>query len=415
MNNIIIRPYDHERDLKAIQRSWMEIGWLEDKKKTKKAMGRFASAGPAWVAEFNGEAEAFASALLGDMRYLDETLSFGGVSAVTNSIIVRKQGVASRVTARLLAQLAAEGVLVSGLGIFEQGFYNRLGFGNGSYENRITFDPAALIVEHPFRPPTRLSTADWHMMHDARLKRRRPHGTINLYPPAITRLELALADNIFGLGYFDGPEGELSHHMVLNADDDLEEGPYNVWWMSYQSREQFLELLAVLKSLGDQVGTISMEEPPGIHMQDFIKQPFRSRLLTRKSDHETGIRTRAYWQLRLNDVAGCMAKTHLPHADVHFNLQLSDPIGRYLPDDAPWQGTAGEYLIYLGPNSAAELGHDPALPTLTASINAFTRLWMGIVSATNLAISDSCSAPEDLLAQLDRALCLPIPKPDWDY
>lgn len=415
MTKTVIRPYDPHKDLDAIQRSWVEIGWLEDEKKAKKAMAQFVKAGSAWVAEFNGAAECYAGSMLGDIRYLEETLSFAAVTAVTNSIIVRKQGLASKVTARLIAQDAAEGALVAGLGIFEQGFYNRLGFGNGSYETLITFDPADLLIEAHFRPPARLSRKDWKAIHQSRLIRARPHGTINIYHPAMSKVELVWEENIFGLGYYDGPAGELTHHVILNALDDVEHGPYYVWWISYQTREQFLELMALLKSFGDQIASIGMEEPPGLQMQDLIKQPFKSRRVTRKGNFETGIRARSFWQMRINDVAGCLAKTHLPHADLRFNLRLSDPIGRYLDEDAPWRGTAGDYIIQLGGNSTAVVGQEATLPTLTATVNAFTRLWLGIRSATALSFTDSLSGPQELLTQLDRVFCLPTPKPDWDF
>ena len=30
MSDPIFRPYQHEKDKKAIQRNWVEIGWIED-------------------------------------------------------------------------------------------------------------------------------------------------------------------------------------------------------------------------------------------------------------------------------------------------------------------------------------------------------------------------------------------------
>jgi len=71
--------------------------------------------------------------------------------------------------------------------------------------------------------------------------------------------------------------------------------------------------------------------------------------------------------------------------------------------------------VTLGPSSGAERGTDASLPTLTATVNALTRLWLGVRPATGLAVTDDLSGPLDLLQALDRAICLPEPKPDWDY
>jgi hypothetical protein len=71
--------------------------------------------------------------------------------------------------------------------------------------------------------------------------------------------------------------------------------------------------------------------------------------------------------------------------------------------------------VTLGPECGAERGADPALPTLRASINAFSRAWLGVRSATGLSWTDDLKAPPDLLKELDRVLALPAPASDWDY
>jgi len=72
-------------------------------------------------------------------------------------------------------------------------------------------------------------------------------------------------------------------------------------------------------------------------------------------------------------------------------------------------------VIQLGEESSARQERDEALPTLLASVNAFTRLWLGVRSASVLAWSDDLSGPPELLATLDRTLCLPSPQVDWDF
>jgi len=53
--------------------------------------------------------------------------------------------------------------------------------------------------------------------------------------------------------------------------------------------------------------------------------------------------------------------------------------------------------------------------TATASVGAFSRLWLGARSATCLSWTDEFSGSPDLLAKLDHILCLPSPASDWDY
>ena len=100
---------------------------------------------------------------------------------------------------------------------------------------------------------------------------------------------------------------------------------------------------------------------------------------------------------------------------MRFNLALHDPIERFLDEGAPWRGISGDYVVALGPHSGAELGRDETLPTLTCSVGAFTRLWLGVRPATGLAVTDELEGPEELLRELDGVLRLPEPKLDWDF
>jgi hypothetical protein len=72
-------------------------------------------------------------------------------------------------------------------------------------------------------------------------------------------------------------------------------------------------------------------------------------------------------------------------------------------------------VIDLGRDCHAEPGRDAGLPTLEASIGAFTRLWMGVRTATGLNVTDDLTAPPALLEALDDALLLPQPQNDWDF
>ena len=117
------------------------------------------------------------------------------------------------------------------------------------------------------------------------LARERGHGACNLLPATVTQSQLALTKDGFGLGYHgDGPTGELTHFLWCSGTD--ESGPYTVQTMAYRNRQQFLELLSLLRGLGDQVRLVSMREPRGIQLQDLLAQPFRHRKMTEKSKFE---------------------------------------------------------------------------------------------------------------------------------
>ena len=433
-----IRPYERGRDLKAVQRIWREVGWI-DSEAGARAVADFLATGSCLTAAIDGEAECMAHASPGLMRYanscrnarlntvlrddISEDLPFCAVTAVMTSRIARRLGLALRLTARQVAAAALEGVPLAILGVFDQGFYDRLGFGMGSYESMMRFDPATLRVDVPFRPPKRLEKEDWRAMHGAMMARRRGHGGCVLPEPMLMKAELGLRPNSFGLGY--ETDGALTHFVLLDA-EKTGHGPYRVEMYAYQDGDQLLELLGLLKSLGDQVSLIEMPEPPDIQLERLLNQPFRNRRNTEKSDFAASHQALAWWQLRMLDVAACVERRHWPGEKVRFNLSLSDPIRDYLPE-GHWDGCAGDYWISVGPSSYAESGHREDLPTLHASVGAFSRLWFGVAPATSLAVTDGVRAVEatdpgildvgrgPLLERLDEALCMPSPQLGWDF
>jgi hypothetical protein len=336
------------------------------------------------------------------------------VTAVTTSHVARRQGLAKRLAAESVARDAATGAAVSALGIFDQGYYDKLGYGSGPYEFWHSLDPASLRIPAQARPPKRLSKDDYEAVHASRLNRARGHGSCNLEAAAATRAEMVWADNGFGLGYADGPNGELTHHMWFGG-KSMEHGPLSVWWMAYQTPEQFLELMALLVHLGDNVQLVRLREPATIQIQDLIERPFRKQRTTEKSQYETRTRASAYWQMRVCDLERCVAAARCDGHPVGFNLELSDPIEGLLDPDAPWRGIGGRYVVTLGSEPTVEGGVDRGLPTLTASVGAFTRMWLGVRPPSGLAVTDDLIGPPELLSALDRILQLPTPKPDWDF
>lgn len=376
-------------------------------------MDVYLSESRALVAELNGEAEALAMSVPGRFRYADADLRLSAVTGVTTSRVARKQGFAGRLTAELIAADAADGAEISVLTMFEQGFYDRLGFGSGGYEHIIRFDPADLLVSRKHGVPQRLTAEDGARMHAALLTRKAWHGACTLLPSAVVRAEVGWSENGFGLGYGDEPNGELTHFFWGSAKEG--HGPYDVKYIAYRNHHQLLELLALLKSFNDQVCVVSLIEPPDVQIQDLLRTPFRGRTVTKKSDYEQNCRALAYWQARICDLEGCIAKTVLQGEPVRFNLSLHDPIAGSLSATSAWRGIGGAYVVDLGPSSHVEQGTDDALSTLRASAGAFTRLWLGVRPASGLATTDDLSAPPDLLAALDRLLRLPPPHIGWDF
>ena len=72
-------------------------------------------------------------------------------------------------------------------------------------------------------------------------------------------------------------------------------------------------------------------------------------------------------------------------------------------------------FVTLGPASWAEEGSDSDLPALRCTVNAFTRMWLGVSSPSGLAMTDSIEAPTRLLEALDRLMRLPRPVADWNF
>jgi GNAT superfamily N-acetyltransferase len=406
------RVYDPVRDKAAVHRIFREVGWHREGKE--EMIDLFLEAGRTLVVDIHGEPECVVGTSPGVIRYLREDLPLCAVTSVCTSRIARRQGLGKRLTAEAVAAFALDGALVAALGVFDQGYYDQIGFGTTSYEHVIAFDPQHLNVRVRPRVPRRLTLDDWEAIHASRLVRVRGHGSLNILSPTLTRAEMLEAPNGFGLGYCDGPGGELTHSIWFRA-PDVEYGPYEIKWLVYQTPSQFLELMALIQSLGDQVRLVTMHEPQGIQLQDLLDRPLRRRDMTRGSPYENAVYAFGEFQMRICDLPGCMERARLPWGEVRFNLSLTDPVERLLDAKAPWRGVAGEYMVTLGPSSGAERGRNPALPTLTATVNAFTRMWLGVRPATGLAVTDDLAGPPELLERLDWVLRMPEPKPDFEF
>lgn len=412
---INILKYDRERDYDAVKQIWIDVGWLDadDIEDDEKGLEAMLGCSNAIVFPVDDVAECAVISQHGFMRYLDIDLTLGIIAGVTTGHVARRMGAARKLTADALATLAEEGAEIAALGMFDQGFYDQVGFGTGSYVSAVHFDPNTLSVTNRFRPPKRLDEDSWSDMHTAMKNRKRWHGGCWITAPETVKAECIWSESPFGLGYYDGDNGELSHFFW--GESKGQHGPYNITMMAYQSTDQLFELLALIKSLGDQVNKVQMEAPAELQFQDLLQQPFRLRRMTEGSEHENWHEINAEWQARILNLPACIAKTQLDAETLSFNLTMTDPVTNHLSGDREWQGVAGDYTVTLGSTSEAVAGHDANLPTLTASVGAFTRMWLGVRNASSLSLSDDLHGEKTLLDALDRTLRLPSPQLGWDF
>jgi predicted acetyltransferase len=318
------------------------------------------------VADIDNIAECMVASTEGSLRYLESEISLNIIASVTTSLIARKQGFASRMTAALIAEAAQSGSQLSALGMFEQGYYSRLGFGTGPYEHRAQFDPSQLNVSTKARVPERLTCDDYKDVHFALSNRWATHGGVNVFAAENVHADMGWTEDSIGLGYRND-KGELTYFIWGESKD--EHGLLTINALAYQNAKQLLELLAMLKGLGDQVDSVSLLEPSHLQMEDLISSPFRRQATTKGSEHEKGNYAEAFWQIRINNLESLLKNTHLrSRPEMSFNLELKDPISQFLNEESSWQGISGDYTIILGKNCNATSGHRPDLPLLKASV-----------------------------------------------
>lgn len=392
-------------DLPAVQRMWRECGWIESDDQAKLLEDVFAEA-DVLVAELNGEVECVTSTHRGTMMYDGSELDLLAVTAVTTSWVGRKQGLATSVTADALAAGAAAGAEVAALGVFEQGFYDQLGFGNGVYEHQVRFDPASIEVAADYRPPIRLTADDYEEVAAAHARRLRGHGGITIAAPRFYRAEITWNPPLVALGYRNDA-GRLTHFVVGRAKGEA--GPYRVDLVSYETIDQLVELMALLKSLGDQVRSMVMLQPPHLQLEDLLRHPVRARISTKGSEFEATNRAMAWWQVRILDLGACIARRRWRGPPVRFNLRLTDPMTDRV--DHGWGGIGGSYVVEIGEPSSVDRGEESGLPTVEAGVGAFSRLWLGCQPASTLCAVDDLEAPDEIVAALDAAMRLPTPHP----
>ena len=413
-NEIQIRDLDLPADGKSLQRVWREIGWSDSERSDRAMLDVFAE-GSASVGTINDEVECAVLTQPGTMRLDQQDLPLCVVAAVTTSRIARGLSLAQKLTARQLVQGQQTAAAVAALGMFDQGFYDNLGFGTGAYINEFSFDSSLLNVDIKPRTSTRLTAADAPRMLATMLARPRTHGAVTIDLSKSFESELD-RENRFGLGYFEGER--LTHFMWMK--EKGEHGPYRVEWMGYETGAGLLELLALLKSLSDQIYSVFMLEPPHVQFQTLLKRPFRSQAIAEKGKFSAGQETYAWYQLRILDLPQCVQALNYNGPDICFQLRVDDPMDGLLnsPDlaeqQALWQTLGGDWIVTLGEQATATRGLDEALPQMHCTVNTFSRLLWGVSRASSLAISDGLTAPVALLQALDGVFTA-NPNPGWEF
>lgn len=391
------RPLTWPDDFDTIERLWGEGGWLDECQNARLGMERWVEGCTGFAGLLDGEAEAIGVGRAGSFRYEDRELPLNLVASINVSRIARGRGLGGGVTRRVMQAGAAEGAAVSLLGIFDQGYYDKLGFGTGSYQRFVTVDPRLLNVPVPERVPVRLGLDDISRIHESRLRRHKTHGSATLPQEGATASEI-LWELGFGIG-FEDRSGQLTHHFWCVPKG--EHGPYRIMWMVWEEPSQYLDLLGVIATWRDQVMGVRMPEFGSIPLQDLMKRPFRHRGMTKGGAYSQDPTSFAWWQARILDLPAAMGAVSIAGEPIQFVLRLTDPLDL----------VSGDWTIVLGAESTAERGGDPQI---RASVGAFSRRWLGVASGAALAVSDDFSGDPALIAELDRRWRIPKPVIDWE-
>jgi predicted acetyltransferase len=415
--------FDYERDMDPVLRIWNETGWYEGEDRQKEQIKDFfkANDGRSLVARLNGQAESVVHCTLGSMRYGNppqcSELSIGAITAVTTSRVARKLRAASRLTARAIAEMGDDGAAIALLGMFEQGFYDRFGFGVGPYEIKVWAYPGSLRVPVEYRTPERFDF-DHHSdeLHEAVLKRHRTHGGVVIGGERSTSTAVNLDHEVSIYGY--RTDGVASHWMAVEHNG--ENGPDRVVAWAYQSPEQCLELLRLIQEWGDQVDLIRFIEPPWMQAQDFDAEPGHNYRRTKGGTAHVRTEADAWWQIRIVDLQACIGAMGPVAEPFELVVEIDDPVERHLTDSGfsgSWEPLSGRWRFSFGQSHSVEQldDHTPQAD-LRTTINALSRWWLGVLPASALGVigqMDGGSATLDRLDQL--TVHLPRPHPGWDF
>lgn len=124
------------------------------------------------------------------------------------------------------------------------------------------------------------------------------------------RQGLASALLVEALGFRE-PGGRLTHALFGSMKD--EHGPWEISVLSHEEPTQVLELLGLVRALGDQVNAVTIaDESPRVQLQDLIREPVRQRRVARLAGgSDAPHQSIAEHQDRILDLAACIGAVHL--------------------------------------------------------------------------------------------------------
>lgn len=397
-----IRAYEAERDRAHVERIWREVGWITDDDGAA-ALPHFLDGGHVTVGLADGEAECCVSIHDATWRQDRTDLACALVSSVTTSWVGRRRGFAGTMLRRQLVAAAGRGDAVSVLGMFDQGFYDRLGFGTGASVLRHQFDPDTLRIDVAPRPVRRLGVDDVPAVHDLLQRRPRTHGGVVVHDEGFTRGEYLWTEERMTLGLHD-EDGRLVGVLIGKATG--EHGPLEVYVLVGETSDELLELVGLLRQLGDQYRLVWLADPPELVLEDLLDQPYRHRFTSKGAAHPHQITAGAWWQLRVLDLVAVTAALPASSTDVTVVVDVQDPLAA---GDDGWDGVHGRWRLSFGAAPTAE--RTDAAADIVAGAGAVSRLLTGVAKASHLALSDHLDGPPDVLAALDDAITLPEPQP----
>ena len=166
----LVAVYDEDLHRAGAQLVWHDCGW-SDKVDECELLDTFFKLGPSWVGIRDETVQSIVHTAAATIRYQETDIPLQAVTGVTTALQARRGGLAAKTLGHAMAAGVANGAIVSALGIFDQGYYDRLGYGSLDIMRFIRFDPKDIRGAAIHRSPHRFSESDIEDIHNARSRR----------------------------------------------------------------------------------------------------------------------------------------------------------------------------------------------------------------------------------------------------
>lgn len=459
------RVVNAKPDLEQLKLLWKDAAWDAELEDYEAALRHLIPHTHSLVADDDRGIAAVVASMGGEFQFLESSLPMSVVLSVLSAAHARRQGHSAELLTILLQQEQTRGAVVAVLGAFDQGYYDKLGFGTGGYDPVMVMNPAALRIpsharralDHPSVRIRRITNADSEALFASWVRHKRYHGACTAKNVGfVSAMMHGMAGQGFGLAICEG-SGTNEHIAAHFFGKRLGEGKLDILWACADTPARYLQLLEVIHRLSDQLEQVKLTPPPYIALHDLLARPLRDGIVHTGHPFDDAL----LWQLRILDIPRAIHAVRLPIAEtVHFTLRITDPVEKYAPAD--WTGCAGDYAVQLGEESRcvplksqgeswgnAQQGEwgetregawsesrgntqggargntqdnaqDNAQEAqgeavLDASIGAFSRFWSGALRPSALSHSDHFHASEELIAQLERVYSVPTPFRMWEF